>query len=207
MEALQFAEAEAVSRYYETAQLAKERLESCRRSENPSEAAAKLSWISCMLLSTGEEVFKAKAGVERANAQQMADGLRRWELSSDEARREAAEAVAERDRLKEQLASTVSKQRREQIDAKNKIGRESARAVALEQQLAQLQANLKLSESAWVEKRRAEQAAATQREVRAARCIARPAHLAQCTPHPPTPTHPPTHTHHPSLHPSVPPPC
>eukprot|EP00966_Prymnesium_polylepis_P041752 969425-Prymnesium_polylepis.1 len=66
--------------------------------------------------------------------------------------------------MRSSLDQLAKKHNKACMEAKQRQTRDSGRLQALQEQVAQLQNNVKLTEAAWVEKRRAEQAAATQRE-------------------------------------------
>ncbi|KAL1523776.1 hypothetical protein AB1Y20_018700 [Prymnesium parvum] len=168
MEELIRAEGEAVAQYKETAQLARERVASVQHDgAPPDEAAAKLSWVACMLLSTSEEALRTKHALMKAHAQHAHDSAARAELLERSFGVELEQLKAERDALRASLEQATRRQNKAGIEAKQRQAREASRAQALEAQVAQLQQQLKAGEASWVEKQRAEQegtAAAAQRE-------------------------------------------
>ena len=157
---------EASARFRETAKLANGKLDSIRNGEPSSseETLASLQWIACMLLNTGEEALKAKTALARANEQHANDQLERATQSVQNAQQTMETAVAERDAAAKELGSLGSRIRKDGLGARQRQAKDAARLQALAEQNAQLQANFRLSEAAWAEERRAEQAAAAQRE-------------------------------------------
>ena len=160
---------EASQRYRETATMANERLEKAREgavalSPAALEVIGTLQWVACMLINTAEEALKAKTTLARANEQHSADQLERASASVLQAQKTTEAAVAERDSVQKEMAALGGRIRKDGLSARQRQAKDAARLQALTEQATQLQANIRLSEATWAEERRAEQAAAGQRE-------------------------------------------
>lgn len=174
MAALQAAAEAATVRFREAAKLTQERLDKARTSEASDavasgglpaqEAVSSLSWVAALLLSTAEEALRAKHTLAVASERFAVDQLERAQLELASAHQGLDDVVSERETLRKEAAALGSKVRKEGLSTRQRQAKDAARIQQLTEQNTQLQANLRLSESAWAEERRAEQAAAAQRE-------------------------------------------
>ena len=155
------------ARFEEAAKLAQDRL-SHVRSDSVREAVAagglpaqealsSLCWIACMLLTTAEEALRTKDTLTVAGERRATDQIERFQLSLVGAQRDLAAVVAERDSLRDEVQKLGSRVRKDGLTTRQRQAKDAARIVALTEQSDQLHANLRLSESAWAEERRAEQ--------------------------------------------------
>lgn len=170
--ALAKAAEEASGRFRETARLATEKLDKLRAEgaaapdlpKEATEVICTLQWLTCMLVNTAEEALKAKTSLLRANEQVATDQLERAHSAVLNATSAMEAAQLERDAAHKELQALGQRIRKDGLAARQRQAKDAARVQALTEQASQLQANLRLSEAAWVEERRAEQAAGAQRE-------------------------------------------
>ena len=157
----------AVERFKEAAKVAQDRLshfstESAREATAggglpAQEALASLSWVACMLLSTAEEALRSRQALAAADKQCVCDQLERAQLSLSQSRQDQEALRTERDALREESKQLGSRVRKDGLTTRQRQAKDAARIFALTEQTTQLQASLRLSESAWAEERRAEQ--------------------------------------------------
>ena len=174
MSALEAAAEAATVRFREAAATAQERLDKARLQSSQDavaggglpaqEAVSSLSWVAAMLLSTGEEALRAKHTQAAASERRAVDQLERAQLELASAHQGLDDVVGERESLRKEAAALGSRVRKEGLSTRQRQAKDAARIQQLTDQATQLQANLRLSESAWAEERRAEQAAGAQRE-------------------------------------------
>ena len=160
---------DASQRYRETAKMANERLDKVRVTAAAlppaaQEALGSLQWVTCMLLNTAEDALKAKTALNKAHEQHAADQLDAATMQLEQAHQTMEAALAERDSVHKEMATLGKRIRKDGLTERQRQAKDAARIQALTEQTTQLQANIRLSESAWAEERRAEQAAAAQRE-------------------------------------------
>jgi len=160
---------DASQRYRETAKMANERLDKVRVTAAAlppaaQEALGSLQWVTCMLLNTAEDALKAKTALNKAHEQHAADQLEAATMQLEQAHQTMEAALAERDSVQKEMATLGKRIRKDGLTERQRQAKDAARIQALTEQTTQLQANIRLSESAWAEERRAEQAAAAQRE-------------------------------------------
>ena len=165
---------EARSRLHDAAALAQERIAKVRSAETQAaigggglpaqEAVSSLSWVACMLLSTSEEALRKQQVLATAENHRLNDQLERLQRALASSQQGLEGAVAERDQLQKEVAALGSRIRKEGLTARQRQAKDAAKIQQLTERTEQQQANLRLSESAWAEERRAEQAAGTQRE-------------------------------------------
>ena len=171
---LQNAAEAATVRFQEAARMAHERLEKARAPEAAEavstgglpaqEAVSSLSWVTAMLLSTAEEALRSRHALAVASERFAVDQLERAQLELASAHQGLDDVVGERESLRKEAAALGSRVRKDGLSTRQRQAKDAGRIQQLTEQNAQLQANLRLSESAWAEERRAEQAAAAQRE-------------------------------------------
>lgn len=157
----------AVERFEEAARLTKERLRHFRTDAARAtitmgglpalEALSSLCWVACVLCDTAEEALCAKKALMIAGEQLACDQRERSELAFSCLQSNLHVAIAERDALREEAQQLGSRVRREGLTGRQRQAKDAARMLELTQQNAQLSANLRLSESAWAEERRADQ--------------------------------------------------
>ena len=171
---LQSASSASLQRFEEVSRVAEDRIAHFRNDTTRAavaagglpaqEALSSLSWVAAMLLSTADDALKAKHTLAVASGRAASDQNQRLEHALAEAQRELDAAASERDLLREETQQLGSRMRKEGLATRKRQAKDAARIQALTEQAAQLQANLRLSESAWAEERRAEQAVGAQRE-------------------------------------------
>jgi hypothetical protein len=166
---------DALARFEDAARLTRERLAKVRDKEvtQPAtaaggqasqEAASSLSWAAAMLLTTAEEALRTQQALATATNRSAVDQLERSQAAQEDACETAASAGREREAACRETAALGARIRREGVAARQRQAKDAARIQELTEQVAQLQANIRLADSAWAEERRAEQAAGAQRE-------------------------------------------
>lgn len=165
---------EALHRFEEAAALTRDRLSHFRSDVArdavasgglpAQEALSSLCWASCVLLSSAEEALQTKQAKVAADNQRASDQLERAQLSCTQSLRDLESVAAERDALRQEVQHLAGRVRKDGLTTRQRQAKDAARIQGLSEQLNQLQASLRLSESAWAEERRAEQAAGAQRE-------------------------------------------
>jgi len=128
------------------------------------ELLSSLCWALCMLSNTAEEAMRTKHAATSGSEQRASDQLGRAQQALSNAERELAAASAERDALREESRQLGTRIRKDGLATRRRQASDAARIVALTEEAQNLQASLRLSESAWAEERRAEHAASAQRE-------------------------------------------
>jgi len=177
LDELQSAAESALESYRETSTLCRAKLERYR-----SEAAAvnpdvdpdapvvdhaqlgRVTWLSCMLLSTSDEALRTSHALMRVREQHTVDQLAAARADAERAEEAGRHARAMAEQLRTQIGEAAERSRRHALESHQQRNRDAGRLRELQAQVAKLQEASRMAESSWKEDRRAELAAAAQRE-------------------------------------------